>query len=250
MSEKLRSIPKETIQVAPKEVVLPEFKEPNGFLPGCSQESKASESDSDKSEENDIDAAKPNVDGTSCIAEQTEVTGVSSVHQVHDEPETKELSGDVEIKEEPKIEHEEQTKKQTNEQTNEQTEERNEFNEPEGEAEHSNESDKCEDEDDDDEFGDFADFQESVKHPEDNQGEDDKLQIVPPLNLDDDEDDDFGDFAAGQQDASTPGQQNKFEAFASSSGWASLDSSPRGQIDQILIGVSLKKANMFRLVFN
>ena len=64
------------------------------------------------------------------------------------------------------------------------------------------------------------------------------IAFVPPLNLDEDmeDDDDFGDFE--EPEAFTEHQtSDKFEAFASSSGWASLDSSPRGQIDQILIGV-------------
>ena len=71
------------------------------------------------------------------------------------------------------------------------------------------------------------------------------MTVVPPLNLDADEDDDFGDFE--EPEAFTEHQtSDKFEAFASSSGWASLDSSPRGHIDQILIGVII----LFTLFFD
>ena len=104
-----------------------------------------------------------------------------------------------------------------------------------------------------DDFGDFADFQDTsnAKFAETDENfanfgntakEDENLQIVPPLNLADDDDDEFGDFAdfaTAQDDSHSNNPQGaKFEAFASKSGWATLDSSPRGLVDQILIGVS------------
>ena len=95
-----------------------------------------------------------------------------------------------------------------------------------------------------DEFGDFAYFEEASAETEvdENLSKEPKepVPFVPPLNLDEDndDDDDFGDFE--EPEAFSEAKNNeKFEAsFASSSGWASLDSSPRGQIDQILIGVN------------
>ena len=92
--------------------------------------------------------------------------------------------------------------------------------------------------DDDDEFGNFEEMQQHK---------------VPPLTLDEDhvveeknkensvivEDcDEFGDFASNQEGNTTPTNENSGLSFASAAGWASLDSSPRGKLDQILIGVS------------
>ena len=100
-----------------------------------------------------------------------------------------------------------------------------------------------------DDFGDFTNFEEAAEtEVDENLSKEPKepVPFVPPLNLDEDndDDDDFGDFE--EPEAFSEAKNNeKFEAsFASSSGWASLDSSPRGQIDQILIGV-----NYFLLLF-
>ena len=94
-----------------------------------------------------------------------------------------------------------------------------------------------------DDFGDFTNFEEATEtEVDENLSKEPKepVPFVPPLNLDEDndDDDDFGDFE--EPEAFSEAKNNeKFEAsFASSSGWASLDSSPRGQIDQILIGVN------------
>ena len=83
--------------------------------------------------------------------------------------------------------------------------------------------------DDDDDFGDFEDAPK-----------------VPPLTLDDSEqvnefgaedDDDFGDFTDDQKVVKP---ETGAPSFASAAGWASLDSSPRGKLDQILIQLQLK----------
>ena len=86
----------------------------------------------------------------------------------------------------------------------------------------------CGDDDDDD----FGDFEDAPK--------------VPPLTLDDSEqvnefgaedDDDFGDFTDNQKVVKP---ETGAPSFASAAGWASLDSSPRGKLDQILIQLQLK----------
>lgn len=86
----------------------------------------------------------------------------------------------------------------------------------------------CGDDDDDD----FGDFEDAPK--------------VPPLTLDDSEqvnefgaedDDDFGDFTDDQKMVKP---ETGAPSFASAAGWASLDSSPRGKLDQILIQLQLK----------
>jgi len=91
---------------------------------------------------------------------------------------------------------------------------------------------------------DFGDFKEAFE--QDNDGSGEPIAVVPPLNLDEDmdDDDDFGDFEEPEAFTEHQASADKFEAFASSSGWASLDSSPRGQIDQILIGLQLKLATV------
>ena len=76
----------------------------------------------------------------------------------------------------------------------------------------------CDDPEDD--FGDFAE--------------------VPPLQLDDDNDSDFGDFE----------EETTKDEFASASGWASLDTSPRGKLDQILIGLQLKLSSVISTLFS
>ena len=106
---------------------------------------------------------------------------------------------------------------------------------------HDEEKDDGEEEGEDDEFGNFEEMQQQQK--------------VPPLTLDEDvnveeknkeistvEDcDEFGDFASNQE-----GNANvKSLSFASAAGWASLDSSPRGKLDQILIGVSKYLLNIY-----
>ena len=86
----------------------------------------------------------------------------------------------------------------------------------------------CGDDDDDD----FGAFEDAPK--------------VPPLTLDDSEqvnefgaedDDDFGDFTDDQKVVKP---ETGAPSFASAAGWASLDSSPRGKLDQILIQLQLK----------
>ena len=76
-----------------------------------------------------------------------------------------------------------------------------------------------EDDDPEDDFGDFAE--------------------VPPLQLDDN-DSDFGDFE----------EETTKDEFASASGWASLDTSPRGKLDQILIGLQLKLSSVISTLFS
>ncbi len=116
---------------------------------------------------------------------------------------------------------------------------------------------------DDDDFGDFNDVPEKAdpvpaspdKSADDDFGDFDQVRAedqeehdvgvaVPPLTLDDDDGEDGGDDEFGDFDSAT---ENKAigdlgDSFASASGWASLSptSSPRGQLDQILIGVRIR----------
>ena len=65
------------------------------------------------------------------------------------------------------------------------------------------------------------------------------LQDIKNLHKEDNDDiDDFGNFEEPEAFSEAKSNENFEASFASSSGWASLDSSPRGQIDQILIGVN------------
>ena len=64
------------------------------------------------------------------------------------------------------------------------------------------------------------------------------LKFFPSLDEDleesisKDDEDEFGDFTSDQI------AKPETTSFASAAGWASLNSSPRGKLDQILIGVS------------
>ena len=74
---------------------------------------------------------------------------------------------------------------------------------------------------------------------------------VPPLTLDEDleesddkdDEDEFGDFTTDQD------VKPETTSFASAAGWASLNSSPRGKLDQILIGLQLKLATVISSLY-
>ncbi len=92
-----------------------------------------------------------------------------------------------------------------------------------------------------DDLDSFGDFDKATAGDPDFESE---VTKVPPLTLDDDleDEDEFGDFDSAS-DARTTEVVRSTEAgseeFASTSGWASLtpSSSPKGHLDQILIGV-------------
>ena len=277
LSEKLHSIPKEAIQVLPKEVTLPT----NGLIPdipleqvnrwkdggGTQNESIeethneqivvepiAEEEANDKPVENESDEEIVTDDILVTPPEVNDFTQASS-NQLQDNNEL-ELSDSFEI-DDDNLENNVNVKKEIEENdVNSSKLSRNSSPKVDCEETFVDRTTKeyYEDNDDDDDFGDFDSANVvHVEEQEKEEGDDDdefgnfeEMQpTVPPLTLDEDvveeeknknnsavEDcDEFGDFASNQEG-------NTSLSFASAAGWASLDSSPRGKLDQILIGVS------------
>lgn len=301
MSEKLRSIPKETIQVAPKEVVLPpallsETEIPNiNGLPDCDQEIVMNENEQPKTEvinehskNNIYDVQKVNEndlkdDLKSCEIEQQDKhleddptfvqdkvgyvqddERLSNDHQIQDHvnfhQDSPEFFQDQQLVEDQPglIEEFPECVQDPLESVQDHPESAQDDpesvqNGPESVQDHPDSvHDDVEDipkefsnddlsfnKDEIEEEDDFGNFEEATENTIES-------VPVPPLNLDDDdvEDDDFGDFEEG-----TVNQ----DGFASSKGWASLESSPRSAdvqaVDQILIGLQLKLASVISNLF-
>lgn len=284
LSEKLHSIPKEAIQVLPKEVTLPS----NGIIPdipleqvncwndgggtlkesmekshnevepsieeemGATNEPTENESDKESLTE-DILVNPPEVNDLTQSSEQLQDNelNLSDSFEIDDDDKNNPEDAVNGMKENdendvnsfnsrnssPKIDYEkEENFVEKGGITQTFYEDEDDFGDFDStNVVHDEEKDDGEEEgEDDDEFGNFEEMQQQQK--------------VPPLTLDEDvnveeknkeistvEDcDEFGDFASNQE-----GNANvKSLSFASAAGWASLDSSPRGKLDQILIGVS------------
>ena len=250
MSAKLQSIPKETIQVAPKEVVLPtngvidfdeSLKPPE--VDDLPSDNSSQDLDLELKDESENLEAKVDVE----VTEQNEVVDYTEVEQSNHEQTDlcKEEEFENQEKEIVSISPSTSPVQDTTKEPSEPDEkspdpdppvQEDSFETPlETEAFEANFSDSpvpgpdspvfnhpkvdyCDDQAEDD-FGDFAE--------------------VPPLQLDDN-DSDFGDFE----------EESKKDEFASASGWASLDTSPRGKLDQILIGLQLKLSSVISTLFS
>ena len=275
LSEKLRTIPQETILVAPKEVALP-YCEQNGFPLETSEPEKDYPSlkiaeDIQKSSPHEICATfEAPTSGSEINGDEKETFSIAE-HEQQSQSDLSESQVPIESVESVVSNFQTQITTPEKEAAVEDISANKAFLEDVGNDDFSTveeddgrdsdfpcdqlhatqECDKmpspsdspksadnlCISKDDVDDFGGFEEASPELK-PED-------IPVtVPPLNLDDEEDDDFGDFAS----TTAPDEQPaSFEGFASSSGWASLNSSTRGKIDQILIGVTLKIALYFHI---
>ena len=256
MSAKLQSIPKETIQVAPKEVVL----STNGFISledslkpleipqidDLPSDNSSQDLSLELKEESEIPVDITNDTEQKEVKEEVEDQIEVDEHVKDSNFEQNEVNGEVipdQIeKPENDCEHvqvpvqvdspespvqdtpaspEINEKKETSD-SSEPPVQDDSIEEPSKPVEEEKcspvQAEICDDPEDD--FGDFAE--------------------VPPLQLDDDNDSDFGDFE----------EETTKDEFASASGWASLDTSPRGKLDQILIGLQLKLSSVISTLFS
>ena len=240
MSAKLQSIPKETIQVAPKEVVLPT----NGVI-DFDESLKPPENDdlpSDNSSQDlDLELKEESENIVSEITEQNEVVDLTEVEQSNHEQ--TDLCNEEEFENQDIV-----SKSPSASPVQDVTKEPSELDEKSPDPDPPVQDDSFETEAFEANFSDSPVqgpdspvFNEPKEDFCDDQVEDDfgDFAEVPPLQLDDN-DSDFGDFE----------EESKKDEFASASGWASLDTSPRGKLDQILIGLQLKLSSVISTLFS
>lgn len=257
LSEKIHSIPKEAIQVAPKEVALPQnglINEipPDGILLNSNEEVSAFETNVMNIENDRLDDM-PEENGEFGDFENTTIIESFEVKSENIDLKYEHSNPDLEKNKDDKLEECEDIDDTSENKVDTLQNDIKVLNQEVIKNHCLHESDT-----DDDEFGDFDSVNRvnnlvDEKDSDDNDdfGDFEDMPKVPPLTLDEDleesddkdDEDEFGDFTTDQD------VKPETTSFASAAGWASLNSSPRGKLDQILIGLQLKLATVISSLY-